>query len=349
VHPPLVVSAFLILLSAVPSAARAQSVCERAFQPAADTLAQMSGEFGLNGAALVIRHRGHVVCEVYLGRYDAATEVPLVSAAKWLSAATILTLVDDGHLRLDDSVAKYLQYFKGPKRAITLRQLLSHTAGFPSHHPCMFRATLTLDECARAIVTQSQLASEPGTSFRYGGAGFTVAGRVAEVADGRPWAELFHVRMAQPLGLTHTAYGPGQNPSLSEGLAYSSAAEYATFLQMVLDGGTWQGKRILSVAMVEELTRNQIEGIPIESSPGGTRTYGLGCWRDAVDSATGRAVVLSSAGAGGFIPWINRKRGLVGVVAVFDNIERIYPRAAGLMLAARNGAVEVDGPGAGAP
>lgn len=331
------------------SAAGPAPTCDRAFQPAADSLAQMTGELGLRSAGLVLRHHGRVVCTLYLGRGDASTPVLLVSAAKWLSAATILTLVDDGRLRLDDSVSRYLGYFKGPKRAITLRQLLSHTSGIPSYHPCMFQADLAMDECARAIAKQSTLVAPPGTSFHYGGAGFTVAGRVAEVADGRSWEQLFQARLARPLGLTHTSYGAGSNPLLSEGTAYGTAEDYATFLQMILDGGVWQGRRVLSEAMVEELTRNQIEGVAIESSPRGDRTYGLGCWREVVDSTTGRAVVLTSPGAGGFIPWINRKRDLVGVVAVQDRIERVFPRVLGLMVAARDGAIEADSAGDATP
>lgn len=336
-------AALFAALSAFAPRPRASGACDPAFQPAADTLAQMTGELGLRGAALVLRHHGRVVCTAYLGEFDSTTPVPLVSAAKWLSAATILTLVDDGRLRLDDSVSRRLSYFKGPKRGITLRQLLSHTSGLPSHHPCMFQADLTLDECARAIAKQAELAAEPGTAFRYGGAGFTVAGRLAEVADGRPWAEVFRARMAEPLGLANTGYGPGANPALSEGRAYATAPDYATFLQMVLDGGVWQGRRVLSPEMIEELTRNQTEHVRFESSPRGEETYGLGCWRDIVDSTTGRALLLSSPGAGGFVPWINRTRDLVGVVAVYDRLDRIFPRAVGIMIAARDAVVRSDG------
>jgi CubicO group peptidase (beta-lactamase class C family) len=169
------------------------------------------------------------------------------------------------------------------------------------------------------------------------------------VAAKTSWAEIFAGRIAQPLGLRHTGYGPTANPMLSEGLAYSSAADYATFLQMLLDGGMHEGRRVLSEAMVEEMMHDQTAGITNRVSPRGDRTYGLGCWRDVVDSATGRALLVTSPGGGGFVPWINRRRGMIGVLAVYDRLERVWPTAVAVMTAARDGAVALDSAGAAVP
>lgn len=338
---------FISSLVAVPGL-RAQSRCEPAFAPAADSVRQMVSRLGLLGAGLIIRLKGRPVCEAYVGPLGPETEMPVVSAAKWLSAAAILALVDEGTLRLDDSVSRYLPYFKGDKRGITLRQLLSHTSGLVDYSPCMFQQQLTLDICARQIGEKTKLRAAPGREFAYGGAAFSVAGRMAEVAAGAPWADIFASRIARPLGLEHTGYGATANPMLSEGLVYSSASDYATFLQMLLDDGVHEGRRVLSEAAIEQMTRDQTAGIANRASPRGDVTYGLGCWRDVVDSATGRALVLTSPGGGGFVPWINRRRGLVGVLAVFDRLERVWPTAIAVMTAARDGAVALDSAAAGA-
>ena len=338
---------FISSLVAAPGL-RAQSGCEAAFAPAADSVRQMVSRLGLLGAGLIIRLKGRPVCEVYVGPLGPETEMPVVSAAKWLSAAAILALADEGRLRLDDSVSRYLPYFKGDKRGITLRQLLSHTSGLVDYSPCMFQQQLTLDVCARQIGEKTRLRAPAGREFAYGGAAFSVAGRVAEVAAGASWADIFASRIARPLGLRHTGYGPTANPMLSEGLVYSSASDYATFLQMLLDGGMHEGRRALSEAMVEEMTRDQTAGVTRRISPGGDRTYGLGCWRNVVDSTTGRALVLTSPGGGGFVPWINRRRGMIGVLAVYDRLERVWPTAVAVMAAARDGAVALDSAAAGA-
>jgi D-alanyl-D-alanine-carboxypeptidase/D-alanyl-D-alanine-endopeptidase len=307
----------------------------------------MVSDLGLRGAGLIIRLKGRPVCEAYIGPIGPATEMPVVSAAKWLSAAAILALVDEGKLRLDDSVSRYLPYFKGDKRGITVRQLLSHTSGLPDYSPCMFQQQLTLDDCARQIGEKTTLRAPPGMEFAYGGAAFTVAGRVAEVAAKATWAEIFTATIAAPLGLRHTGYGATANPLLSEGLAYSSASDYATFLQMLLDGGVHDGRRVLSDAALDEMMRDQTAAVTGRVSPRGDRTYGLGCWRDVVDSTTGRALLVTSPGGGGFVPWINRRRNMLGVLAVYDRIERVWPTALAVMTVARDGAVALDSAGTG--
>ncbi|HZM25742.1 MAG TPA: serine hydrolase domain-containing protein [Gemmatimonadales bacterium] len=333
-----------IALAGAPGApdALAQAPCNPAFQPVADTVRKMVDDLKLDGAALIIHLKGKTVCEAYVGRFGPETMMPIVSAAKWISAAAILALVDEGRVKLDDPVSHYLPYFKGDKKAITVRQLLSHRSGLPNYLPCMFQAQLHLDDCVHQIAEKSTLSAPPGKEFAYGGASYSVAGRVAEVAAGATWAQVFATRLAQPLGLEHTGYGNTANPMLSEGQVFSSAADYVTFLQMVLDNGMHGNKRVLSEAMIEEMTRDQTVGVTARISPHGDQTYGLGCWRDVVDSTSGRALLLTSPGAGGFLPWVNRTRGMVGVLAVFDRIDRIGPFFPSVLLAARNGAIALD-------
>ncbi len=310
-----------ILLSPVPRLA-AQARCDAPYTAAADSIQEMVNRLGLGGAALVIRQDGHPICERYYGSWGPQTVVSLVSAAKWMSAAGILALTDDGTFALDDSAGKYLDYFrKGDKRAITLRHLLSHRSGLPDYSPCMFQPELPRDECARQIAEKATLHHVPGAAFAYGGAGFTVAGRMAEVAAAQRWVEIFASRIAQPLGLKQTGYGNDPNALLSEGQPYSSPADYITFLEMIRNGGMHAGRRILSERSVAEMTQVQTEGAAVASSPRETPQYGLGCWIDLADS-TGRGLVVTSPGGGGFLPWIDREHGIVGVIGVKDRLER---------------------------
>ena len=316
-------TAFLILSATAPLAAQAR--CDPPYTPAADSIQEMVNRLGLGGAALIVHREGQPICERYYGAWGPETVVPLISSAKWISAAGILALTDDGTLSLDDSAGKYLAYFrKGDKRGITLRHLLSHRSGLPDYTPCMFQPELTRDECARQIADKSKLRHAPGAAFAYGGAGFTVAGRMAEVAAKQPWVEIFASRIAQPLGLKQTGYGNEPNALLSEGQPYSSPTDYVIFLEMILNNGMHAGRRVLSERAIGEMTRVQTAGAAVAASPREKPQYGLGCWIDLADS-TGRGVVITSPGGGGFLPWVDRERRIVGVIAVKDRLERTGP------------------------
>lgn len=329
-----IVPVLITAVSARPLAAQAR--CDPPYSAAAESVQVMVNRLGLGGAALVVRRDGQPICERYYGSWGPETVVPLVSAAKWLSAAGILSLVDAGALALDDSAGKYLDYFrKKDKGGITLRHLLSHRSGLPGHVPCMFQPTMQRDECARQIAETSKLSHPPGTAFAYGGAGFTIAGRMAEVASGQRWVEIFASRIAQPLGLRQTGYGNEPNALLSEGQPYSSPRDYVTFLEMVRNNGTYDGRRILSEQMVAEMTRVQTEGTVVAASPRERPQYGLGCWIDLADS-TGRGIVVTSPGAAGFLPWIDREHGVVGIVATRDRLERVGPTAGAVIRLVRS-------------
>jgi CubicO group peptidase (beta-lactamase class C family) len=272
------------------------------------------------GAGLRLAKGEDVLYEQYFGSYTAATVVPIASATKMLSAATVMTLVDDGLLDLDAPVSASLPAFTGSKGTMTLRQMFSHTSGLPGAnlHPVLATSVVSLAAAVDEIACCVALAAPPATQFAYGGLSMHVGGRMAEVASGQLWDALFAQRIAVPLGMTHTDYeglGPTNNPRMDAG-ARSSLDDYGRFLEMLLGGGVFRGARILEQASVEEMRKDQTFGVPIVSSPAldGTR-YGLGTWRNVVDGE-GEPVRVSSPGAFGFTPWLELDLGYYGVFLV---------------------------------
>lgn len=280
----------------------------------------------LKGAVLLLVKDNQVIYSGAFGQYSTNTVVPIASASKWLSAAVLVTLVDDGTIALDDRVGQYLPNFTGEKGNITIRQLLSHTSGLPTKHPCLGDRSITLAECVNQI-SQIELRAYPGTEFRYGGVSFQVAGRVAEVASGKSWNTLFEEKIKTPLNMINTSYGTSLNPGIGGG-AVSTIGDYRNFLEMLLNDGVFNNSQVLSKALISEMERNHTEGVKIAYSPQGavytdTETYGLGLWREIVDN-NGRLIQVTSPGAFGFTPWIDRQRNLVGVFLVKDRFPNIY-------------------------
>ena len=101
----------------------------------------------LPGGVLLVAGDGRLLHRFAVGGIGTRTVMPIASASKWLTSATLMTFVDQGMLSLDDPVAKYLPSFSGEKATITVRELLSHTSGLPSA-PCEGDPSTTLRDCA---------------------------------------------------------------------------------------------------------------------------------------------------------------------------------------------------------
>lgn len=285
----------------------------------------------LQGASLLIIKDGRVIYEQAFGGYTLDTRVPIASATKWVSASVIMSLIDDGTLHLDDKVSQFIPSFTGDKENITIRQLLSHTSGLPGGDlGCLGDANTSLAQCAEQIA-QAPLIAAPGTAFAYGGNSFQVAGRIAEVATGKFWDDLFQGRLRNLLGMTSTDYGftatatdyvRMTNPRIAGGIR-STLRDYGNFVLMHSNKGVFNNLQVLSEGVIREGQIDQTLGAPTINSPSPiAKSYGLGQFRDILD-AQGEAIQLSSQGAFGFSPWIDTQRGLACVFLVQNQFRNV--------------------------
>jgi CubicO group peptidase (beta-lactamase class C family) len=168
---------------------------------------------------------------------------------------------------------------------------------------------LTTTECAERIHTEAAGNTiEPGTVFNYGGSHMQVAGAMAIAASGRAnWAVLFREHVGDPLGMSPEA-GFRPNPMIAGG-ASMSLDDYAKFVQAIF-------ARTLLAASLAEMERDHtpLGSVTIGFSPlastGFEWHYGLGHWREcyqpAWSSECDQHVRVSSPGAFGFYPLIDR-------------------------------------------
>ncbi len=303
------------------------------------------------GLEALIVQNGRLLYWKQFGVWPANSQVAIASGTKWYSGALIMSLADSGILSLDESASKYLPYMTGEKAGITIRQLMSHTAGFPSelatNNTCVSDPSTTLDLCAR-LLARLPLEIPAGTGFIYSGADMQIAGRVAEVAAGNDWQTLFQQRIAGPLGLTATDYqyqGPTQNPRISGG-GRSTVSDYMRLLTMIHQRGVYNGQRILSARAIDVMLSDQTRGVPIIDSPyqqygdldpqAPMNRYGIGNWLLDVDSQS-RSLQNGSQGAFGFSPLIDASRNLLVVVGVHNllaNFEPYYYRMTSILQSA---------------
>jgi serine-type D-Ala-D-Ala carboxypeptidase/endopeptidase len=277
-----------------------------------------------NGASVIVAKENKIIYKGYFGNYQPGTVAYIASAGKWLTAATIAAVVDEGKLNWNDKVKKWLPEFTDIKGEATLAQLLSHTAGLPDYQPKDKPIDIyqTLKESVAHIVSLPA-DTLPGAVFKYGGLAMQVAGRMAELATGKDWETLFRQKIAIQLGMYSTHFTPvdssgGHAPMLGGG-ARTNLQDYANFLSMIFNNGVHNGKRILSVKAIKAMQADHIfnarlnRGEFVEKVRGSLRkdVYGLGEWREEVNKKR-EATLISSPSWAGAYPWIDRQHHVYG-------------------------------------
>lgn len=269
------------------------------------------------------------VFERMYGDFAPDRRVAVASASKVVSGLVLLRLVDQGFLSLDATTGSVLGW-SGPQADITLRHLLSFTSGLPTGTipaaaPCINDAGVTLADCVREIADVTPVAA-PGMRFDYGSTHLHVAARMAEVVTGATWNEVFAAQIGRVLGLPdEVTYftAPRQavgttNPLVAGGLR-ASMDEYGRMLSVVFQRGTWQGQRLAAAVLFDEQAREPYPSVIIGASPvadlGLSFRYGLSAWLECDTPATGCAV-LSSPGAFGWTPWVDRDAGYYAILGM---------------------------------
>ncbi|MBW3092047.1 beta-lactamase family protein [Bifidobacterium sp. 82T10] len=143
----------------------------------------------------------------HAARMDVRRLIDVASVTKMASTTMLaMMLVDAGDLRLDDAVCRYLPGFAdGDKSRVTVRQLMTHTAGLRPWWP-LYCATTRRDEALR-VMERLPLAAAPGSAWRYSDLGMSMMGFVIERITGRTIGRAFDEMIARPLHLTG-GYGP---------------------------------------------------------------------------------------------------------------------------------------------
>lgn len=241
----------------------------------------------------------------------------IMSMTKPVTAIAIMMLAEEGKLAVRDPVEEYLPEFEGlrvrtnngpdadylgrPNHAITIRDLLTHTAGFTDAAPAAIpdyrqKMNVPLDEVVRQLAKEPLL-FQPGTEWSYSSAGIEVLGRIVEVCSGMKYEDFVAERILRPLGMKDSFFFPppdkvsriamvyaqkdgqlvrapasilGGDPALHrQGSVfsapgwglYSTAEDLLHLYEMMLNGGVYEGKRYLSEFSVHLMTEAHTTGI----------------------------------------------------------------------------------------
>jgi uncharacterized protein YbbC (DUF1343 family)/CubicO group peptidase (beta-lactamase class C family) len=258
-----------------------------------DVIEQAVRDNRIPGAVLVVGHAGEIVYRKAYGHraimpssepmtadtiFDCASLTKVVA-----TTSALMKLFEEGKLRLNDRVTEYLPEFQGGKSDITVRNLVTHFSGL--------RPDLDLEPAwsgyetgiRRALIDKP--AGPPGTRFVYSDINFILLGEIVRRLSGETLPEYAAKTVFKPLGMSDTMFQPPvslrsriaptemleKDHLLLRGVVhdptgrymggvaghaglFSTADDLARFCQMLLDKGTWQGRRVFSPLAIEKFT-----------------------------------------------------------------------------------------------
>jgi methyl acetate hydrolase len=302
------------------------------------------------------------------------TVFAIMSMSKPITSVAALQLVEQGRIALDEPLGQRLPElaasqvldgfddhgaprFRAPRRAITLRHLLTHTAGFA--YSIWNADLLRYQEFTGTTVAALKMpaVSDPGERWEYG-TNTDWVGHLVEQVSGQSLEDYFRAHILDPLGMRDTSFMPGPDqrarlatryqrppdgslqPLVVEiplrpesfsggGGLFSTGADYVRFLRMLLNGGQFEGTRILQPETVAEMARNQIGALtvgPLRSTtparsndaeffPGMDKHWGLAGLLTTTAAPTGRSAgSWAWAGLANTYFWLDPARRIAGLL-----------------------------------
>ncbi len=314
---------------------------------------------GVPGAAIGLVSGGKLVWSKGLGVSSVESGAPVTpdmlfrlgSTTKMFTAAAVVSLALEDKLRLGDPAGKHIHGLPPRLAGLTPHQLLTHTAGLRDEAP--MHGSHDEESLGRGIRAwdESWLFTAPGKIYSYSNPGYWMAGYLAEVVAGKPYADVLAERVFQPAGMSRTTLRPlvaitypmaqghnadgGGSPVVVRpaadntatwpaGSIFSSVSDLARFVSALMNGGRIDDKPALPADLVTQLMTPRVEDRRLNVRYG----YGL-----SIDEDRGARLVGhggSRMGYGSLIRMAPEHRAAVIVVA--NRTGASLARTAGLAL-----------------
>ena len=315
-------TALPLLMISDPAMAQPTDAPASDFKAAADAIVAASYPADGPGAAVIVTRGGKVIYSAGRGLADLEKRRPITldtrfrlgSIVKQFTAATVLKLVEEGKMSLDDPVSRFIPDYPQPGAKATVRQLLNHTSGIQDfskipgwisrnrHRP------LTTEQLL-AVFRDLPPKARPGTAWEYNNGGYVLLGAIIERVTGKAWHEAMDERIMKPLGLGSISHpAPGALDDLAArgytdddgkqvpiALSHLNIAHAAGGLQgSVADMARWaqalhHGK-VVRADLYKEMTS------PARLADGSTESYGMGL---RLRQVRGRPALVHGGAGGG--------------------------------------------------
>ncbi len=308
------------------------SSCIKGEEPETNTIPALHSEFqkelnvfqkksSVKGIAVAIFDSEEIIWEHVQGKstygfpVNDSTMFSLQSVSKNITALSVMIALEEGLLDLDTPISKYLSEFKvnscfeeNPESKITLRILLSHTAGFPHEAPVGNNYDYSFPSIEKHLesIGESWLKFPVGTKYSYSNLGFDLAAQIVEKVSGIPYDIFLKTRVFNLLGMNNSTVNDQvfvntKNktegidtwvksnhypiPLIGSGAAYSTLSDMVKYVQFHMNLGKIDGKRLINQNSLHEMYSVEMNN------------YGLGTY---VDSLLGTYYLNHNGGGFGY-------------------------------------------------
>jgi CubicO group peptidase (beta-lactamase class C family) len=227
----------LTVLAGLSSASAQRSTIARdAFRQRADSLVftylaesrAPSAEFAVIRGNDTLAFGAYGLANVDAGRAPTATTIyEIGSNTKQFTSAAIMRLVEQGRVKMDDDLSKYVPQFPLHGHKVSIHQLLNHTSGIHSYtsSPSWQKTwgDVLSPDAVINFVAADTFDFAPGTAYRYNNTGYVLLGMVIEKASGQKYAKYLEEQFFKPLGMKQTSYCPSRTSDQAFALGYSKA------------------------------------------------------------------------------------------------------------------------------
>jgi CubicO group peptidase (beta-lactamase class C family) len=240
---------------------------------------------------------------------------------KIFTAATLVALAEEGRIKLDEPVGKYVKGLSPKLSKVTAHQLLSHTSGLREEHQQYgIHDDAMLGRMVRSWKEDDYCLIEPGTIYSHSNTGYILAGLLIQEVAGKPFAQVMHERWFKPLGMERTTFRPtlvmtypftqsyrafGDEKlkqvvpyaldavGLPSGSLFSNVTDLSRFALAFVNDGKLEGQQVLSTSLISALSK------PYVSIPGLNEDQ-KGAYAMTIDNYRGVRVCRNSGSWGGF-------------------------------------------------
>ncbi len=321
---------------------------------------KLMGRYGIPGVSIALVRDGRIVYTAAYGDADKeagrkmTADIPMrvQSISKSVTAWAVLKLAEEGKLNLDDPVEKYLGGWNlpasdYPPEGVTIRRLLSHTAGLPLGDVfTLYSPDEAMPSLKESLTHTAILFQMPGKGFSYSNVGYNLLELLIEEVTGRDFAEYMKTEILCPLGMYNSdfeysenilssaplGYSPDGNPvppyrypERASGGLISTAEDIARFC--IAGMPDFSDQRVLSRSAIEQLYSAQAESLGIYSAV--FDAYGYGYYTERLSDGS---LAVSHGGQGtGWMSHFHALPDTGDAIVILANSQRSWPFIASLL------------------